>query len=113
MDLSDNTVLVTGGGSGIGLAIAERFLDAGSQVIICGRRADKLTEARAVHPKLEIRIADVADATGREDLIAWMIAEYPDFTARRSLCRVCKVDEIKCVDSTELRNQNFRSGCMN
>ena len=74
MDLSNNTVLVTGGGSGIGLSIAKRFLDAGSQVIICGRRVNKLTEARTAHPKLETRVADVADATGREELIALMIA---------------------------------------
>lgn len=78
MDLSGNTVLITGGGSGIGLAIAKRFLDASSQVIICGRHADKLAEARAAHPKLEARVADIADATGREELIAWMIAEYPN-----------------------------------
>lgn len=81
MDLSNNTVLVTGGGTGIGLALAKRFLDAGSQVIICGRRADKLAEARAAHPELETRVADIADATGREELIAWTIAEYPNFNA--------------------------------
>lgn len=81
MDLSNNKVLVTGGGTGIGLAIAKRFLDAGSQVIICGRRADKLTEARAAHPGLETRVANIANATGREELIAWMIDEYPDFNA--------------------------------
>ena len=45
MDVSSNTVLITGGASGIGLALAERFLHAGSQVIICGRREDKLKEA--------------------------------------------------------------------
>jgi short-subunit dehydrogenase involved in D-alanine esterification of teichoic acids len=79
MDLSHNTVLVTGGGSGIGLVIAKRFLDAGSQVVVCGRRADKLAKARAAHPGLETRVADVADPIDREKLIAWMIAEYPDF----------------------------------
>lgn len=79
MNLSNNTVLVTGGGSGIGLAIAKRFLDAGSQVIVCGRHADKLTKARAVNPGLETRVADIANATDREKLIAWTIAQYPDF----------------------------------
>lgn len=79
MQLSGNTVLVTGGGSGIGLAIAKRFLDAGSRVVVCGRGADRLAEARAANPGLETRVANVGDAAGREELIAWMISEYPDF----------------------------------
>ena len=45
MNLSANTILITGGASGIGLALAVRFVQAGSTVIICGRRADKLAEA--------------------------------------------------------------------
>ncbi|HEY3157235.1 MAG TPA: SDR family NAD(P)-dependent oxidoreductase, partial [Candidatus Eisenbacteria bacterium] len=40
MQLASNTVLITGGASGIGFALAERFLRAGSQVIICGRREE-------------------------------------------------------------------------
>jgi uncharacterized oxidoreductase len=38
MELKANTVLITGGGSGIGFALAQRFLQAGSPVIICDRR---------------------------------------------------------------------------
>ena len=37
MELGSSTVLITGGASGIGLALAERFLEAGSAVIVCGR----------------------------------------------------------------------------
>jgi len=77
MDLSGNTVLVTGGGSGIGLAITKRFLAAGSEVIICGRREDKLREAQKQHPELHIRVADMASQAGREELIAWAIREFP------------------------------------
>ena len=57
MELNNNTVLVTGGASGIGLAIAERFLKAGSDVIICGRRADTLAEAKAAHGGLQTHVA--------------------------------------------------------
>ena len=52
MDLSGNTVLVTGGATGIGKAIAERFLKAGSDVILCGRREDRLRELKTLAPKL-------------------------------------------------------------
>ena len=77
MELDHNTVLVTGDASGIGLAIAERFLQAGSEVIVCGRRADKLREAKAGRPKLETHVADASSALGRETLLEWITNEFP------------------------------------
>jgi uncharacterized oxidoreductase len=77
MDLSRNTVLVTGGASGIGLALAQRFLQAGSSVVICGRRSDKLAEAKAAHPALHTHVADLATARGRQDLVQWASREFP------------------------------------
>ena len=47
MNLSGNTILITGGASGIGLAFAERFLERGNEVIIVGRSQEKLDEAKA------------------------------------------------------------------
>ena len=78
MNLSNNTVLITGGASGIGLALATRFLHAGSTVVVCGRRADKLAEARSQHPGLRTHVADVASAAGRDALAAWVTTEFPD-----------------------------------
>ena len=77
MDLSSNTVLITGGASGIGLAIAERFLAAGSQVIVCGRREDKLKEAKAKYPGLHTHVANVASETDRAALFQWAVREFP------------------------------------
>jgi uncharacterized oxidoreductase len=77
MKLNGNTVLVTGGASGIGLALARRLLDAGNTVIICGRREDRLREMREKHPGLVIRTCDLAQAAAREALIAWATGEYP------------------------------------
>lgn len=79
MDLDNNTVLVTGGASGIGLAIARRFLRAGSRVIICGRREDKLREARQAEPGFATRVCDVADAGQRRALVAWAAEAFPGF----------------------------------
>ncbi len=77
MNVSGHTILITGGASGIGLALARRFLEAGNEVIVCGRRAAKLDEARAAHPGLRTKIADVGDPRSREALIAWAFAEHP------------------------------------
>ncbi|MBD2722673.1 SDR family oxidoreductase [Hymenobacter armeniacus] len=77
MNLSTNTVLLTGGATGIGLALAVRFLRAGSTVIIVGRRAEKLAEAQQLYPGLITRVADVADAAERAELARWATATYP------------------------------------
>jgi uncharacterized oxidoreductase len=50
MKQRDNTILLTGGSSGIGMALAKRFVAAGNQVIITGRRADALRAARCAGP---------------------------------------------------------------
>jgi uncharacterized oxidoreductase len=77
MKLDSNTLLITGGASGIGLALAERFLQAGSTVAICGRREDKLQEAQTKHPQLITRVCDVADAEERAALFDWATRELP------------------------------------
>ena len=61
MQTNGKTVLISGGGSGIGLYIAKEFLKKGSQVIICGRSLERLEKAQAEHPELKIAQCDVAD----------------------------------------------------
>ncbi len=78
MKLESNTVLITGGASGIGLTLAERFLAANNTVIICGRRENKLDEAKAQHPALHTRVCDLASEAGREALAAWAVEKFPD-----------------------------------
>jgi len=46
MKTQGNTVLITGGATGVGLSLAEAFVKAGNQVVICGRRETKLREAK-------------------------------------------------------------------
>jgi uncharacterized oxidoreductase len=77
MNLAGNTVLITGGGTGIGLALAVRFLKAGSQVIICGRRESKLQEAKQAHPELITYVCDVGEEADRAALFEWAVNNYP------------------------------------
>ena len=77
MELRANTVLITGGASGIGFALAERFVQAENSVIICGRREHKLKEAQSKYPQLDIRVCNVANPAERSALFAWVTETYP------------------------------------
>jgi uncharacterized oxidoreductase len=77
MNLSTNTVLITGGGSGIGLALATRFHRAGSTVAICGRREGKLREARERLPGLLTHVCDLSRPEDRRALARWVVSEVP------------------------------------
>ncbi len=78
MKTQGNTVLITGGASGIGYALAEKFLAAGNTVILCGRREEKLREAKAKHPGVHTRVCDVASSEDRVALAVWAGKEFPD-----------------------------------
>jgi uncharacterized oxidoreductase len=77
MDLRTKTMLVTGGATGIGLALASRFLAAGSRVIVCGRRESVLRDAAAAHPGLVTRLCDLAREDDRAALVEWVVANHP------------------------------------
>ena len=64
MELSNRTVLVTGGTSGIGLGIAESFLRSKSKVIVCGRNKEKLSTIKDRFP--DIMVLPVMSATLRK-----------------------------------------------
>jgi uncharacterized oxidoreductase len=79
MDISGNTILITGGATGIGYAMAEAFLEAGNEVIICGRREERLIEAVKKHPELHYKVCDIAGEASRSELVSWMLAEFGNF----------------------------------
>jgi uncharacterized oxidoreductase len=78
MKTTGNTILITGGTSGIGLGFAEEFLKLGNKVIICGRREQRLKQVKEKHPEMIIRVCDVSDIKQREELSQWVIKEHPD-----------------------------------
>jgi uncharacterized oxidoreductase len=77
MRMTGNTILVTGGGTGIGLAFAKRFAARGNHVIICGRRAGPLAAAKADTPAFETVQCDVATESGRAALADQVLARFP------------------------------------
>ena len=99
MDLGGNTVLVTGGASGIGLGLAERLLAAGSEVVLCGRRVEKLREAKARHPGFHTRVCDLTREADREALVAWATREFPRLNVLVNNAGVQVRDRIDAPDS--------------
>jgi uncharacterized oxidoreductase len=77
MQLSNRTVLVTGGTSGIGLGIAEAFLQSKSRVIVCGRNKEKLSAIKDKFPDMTVLPCDVGDAQQRKKLATEVLQNFP------------------------------------
>ena len=78
MKISNNKILITGGASGIGLALAEGFLKENNTVIICGRRDAALREASERYPGLITRQCDLTVHSEREELFQWISENHND-----------------------------------
>ena len=80
--LLNKRVLITGGGTGLGKAAAQRFLELGAEVYICGRREDVVAStAQELHlrtgGRIQARRCDVRDAAAVEEMITAIWAEGP------------------------------------
>lgn len=70
MKTTNNRVLITGGASGIGLALARKFLEGGNEVIIVGRDREKLVAVQQAHPQMHIAVADLSNLDSLQDLVS-------------------------------------------
>ncbi len=78
MKISGNKILITGGASGIGLGLTERFIQEGNTVIVCGRREEVLAAAAAKFPTVITKVCDLSDETERLELLSWVEENHGD-----------------------------------
>jgi uncharacterized oxidoreductase len=76
MNTRGNTVLITGGATGIGFSLAESFAKADNDVIVCGRRKEKLGEAKNRLPQIHTRQCDLSKSGERQKLHDWVISHF-------------------------------------
>lgn len=81
MQTTGNTILITGGGSGIGAALAHEFHEAGNQVIIAGRRQAALDAVVADHPGMAAMTLDMEDAAAIVAFADKLVADFPALNA--------------------------------
>lgn len=78
MQLTGNTILITGGTSGIGRGLAEAFHQRGNKVIIAGRRQSLLDEICAAHPGMRGLRLDIDDPVAVDTFAIQLAQEFPD-----------------------------------
>ena len=78
MRLTKNKILITGGASGIGLGLTEKFINEGNTVIICGRREETLNEVVNKFPSVISKVCDLSLETDRIELYNWVNEHHSD-----------------------------------
>ncbi len=112
MNLKGNTILITGGGSGIGRGLAESLHALGNQVVIAGRRQKPLDETTAAHPGMKSLTVDMQDAASIRACAAKVVTEFPSLNflinnagimrAEKLLARQADLADAEAIVSTNL-----------
>lgn len=100
MKTTDNTILVTGGGSGIGLALAEEFSRLGNKVIVAARSARRLEAA--AHHGFERLTVDMSDAHSIEKLARAAAEKFPALNVVIHNAGVMKNENLRTTNTAAI-----------
>ena len=98
MQISGNTILVTGGNSGLGRRFAEEFAKRGNKVIITGRNQGTIDAVAAGTPGIIGYVLDVTDAQAIRDFAAKVTAEHPDLNVVINNAGIMVAEDLKDQD---------------
>ena len=103
MNITGNTILITGGGSGIGRALAEALHARGNRVIITGRREAPLADAVAANPGMTFGTLDITDAEAVRAFAAKVVKDHPALNVVINNAGIMKAEQLTAsdLDSTE------------
>ena len=95
MQLTENTILITGGGSGIGRALAVAFHNLGNQVIISGRQESLLDETIAAYPGMKSIPLDIANADEIRTFATKVSQDYPELNTVIHNAGIMRPEDLK------------------
>jgi uncharacterized oxidoreductase len=113
MKMHSNTIFITGGTSGIGKGLAEAFHRLGNQVIVSGRREDRLRSICVANPGMRHFVLDVTDLKSIRNIARKVIEEFPGLTASLTIpeCRVGTISRPKNRSTIQRCSQKFKPIC--
>src|SRR4030081_2481042 len=94
MKMTDNTILITGGGSGIGRGLAEAFHRLGNQVIIAGGGQKTLAETTGANPGMKSLTLDVSDPKSIQSCANQLTKDYPSFNVLINMAGIMKPENL-------------------
>lgn len=103
MKMTGNTILITGGGSGIGRGLAEAFHKLGNDVIIAGRRQSVLDETTKANPGMKSLTLNIEDAESIKAFAAKVAVEFPSLNVVINNAGIMRPEDLT-ADAIDLSN---------
>lgn len=111
MKTTGNTILIAGGTSGIGLELARRFRAAGNQVIVAGRRRDRL-DAIAERDGIEGELLDITDEASIQSLFATVTAKHPELNAIIAMAGIMTAEQVLDPESLDIAERTIATNLL-
>jgi uncharacterized oxidoreductase len=94
MKMTGNTILITGGGSGIGRGLAEAFHERGNKVIITGRRQARLLAVCDANPGMISVVLDIRDPRAVKRVTAQIVEDHPTLNVLVNNAGIMELDDV-------------------